>query len=104
VTRFERLYGVKILAPTPMTAPPRSHAVPLQWSLQHYAIQTVWRQRRTDPAAASATVSYGTVRGLRSAVSMYHRLDMQFAHPGQAYFDGNTTVLYSHYKYHPPTK
>jgi hypothetical protein len=33
------------------------------------------------------------VRGLRSAVSMYHRLDMQVARPGQAYFDGNDRAL-----------
>jgi hypothetical protein len=93
VSKFGRLYGVQILAFTPMDAPPRSHAIPLQWAIQHYAIQPVRHSRRTDPGTDSATVSYGTVRGLRSAVSMFHRLDMQTSNPGQAYFDGNDRAL-----------
>jgi hypothetical protein len=95
VSRFERLYGVQILASTPMESPPRSHAIPLQWAIQHYAIQPVRHPRRTDPRADTATVSYGTVRSLWSAVSMFHRLDMQTSNPGQAYFDGNDRALFA---------
>lgn len=93
VHRFGETYGLPMLQPTPLASPPVSEAIGLEWVQEHYALQP--STRRNKPEDRRATVAGITVRGIRSAASLHHRLDLQIAYPGQAYLDANNRVLVS---------
>ena len=61
--------------------------VALMWVQQHYAIRPPSRITRND------TITFQTVRGLRSAASSLHRLDMQTAFPGAVIQDRSQRVI-----------
>jgi hypothetical protein len=71
---FERRYQCSILAPTTLTAPPVTPAIPLQWAQLGFSLR---KNRVGEP------VKYGTIRQLRSAANMYYMVDSQLAYPHQ---------------------
>lgn len=89
IRAFEGTFGVPVLRLSPVSQPPTSSAIPLMWAQQRYALQPARWSRK--PSAHNqdirSTVTYGTVRGLRSAASMFYRLDMQTAFPGSVFLD-----------------
>lgn len=78
--RFERHFGVSILRPTPLEAPPATPAIPLMWAQQQYALENP-RSRHTNSADR---VKFSTARQLRSAAAAYYYYDFQAAFPGSA--------------------
>ena len=61
--------------------------VALMWVQQHYATRPPSRITRND------TITFQTVRGLRSAASSFHGLDMQTAFPGAIIQDRSQRVI-----------
>jgi hypothetical protein len=90
--RFEGSFGVHILCPTPLEAPPSSTAITIMWAQQHYALQPTRRKRDGAP---TSNVKYSTVRGLRSAAAQFYRLDLQIAFPQQAFIDSSARAMIS---------
>jgi hypothetical protein len=80
--RFERRFQVQILRPTVLTRPPRTPAIPLMWAELYYSLRNSKSRDGTYDQ-----ISYGTVRQIRSAASMYYTLDMQVAYPQQVIRD-----------------
>lgn len=92
VRRFEGRFGVSILSKTPIKRPGVGPAVTLMWAQQHYSIQVPqWKKKNFTDIGDS--MAYSTVRSLRSAVSMFHKLDLQMAFPGKVYLDPSSRVL-----------
>jgi hypothetical protein len=69
---FAHRYQCAILAPTQLTAPPVTPAIPLQWAQLGFSLRT---------NRAGERVKFGTVRQLRSAANMYYMVDSQLAYP-----------------------
>ena len=90
--RFERRFGISLLTPTPLQRPPVNDSIPLMWAQEHYSLQKA-RWTRGAKGSEALTIKFNTVRGLRSAASMFHRLDMMTAHPGCIYSDPASRVL-----------
>jgi hypothetical protein len=92
VRRFEGRLGTSILSKTQIKRPGVGPAVTLMWAQQHYSIQVPqWKNKNfTD---ISDSMAYSTVRSLCSAVSMFHKLDLQMAFPGKVYLDPSYRVL-----------
>jgi len=84
IRAFEGAFGVPVLRNTPITRPPASPAIALMWVQEHYSLRPSTRRHdgKTDEQ-----LTFTTVRGLRSAASMFHRLDLQTAFPGAAILD-----------------
>jgi hypothetical protein len=80
--RFEKRFGVKILHPTPLSRPPCTPAIPLMWSELYYSLRNT-----QGKDGEYHRIGFGTVRQIRSAVSMYYTLDMQAAYPRQVLRD-----------------
>jgi hypothetical protein len=76
--QFDQYYGVRSLAPTPLARPPRTPAIPIMWSLLNYSL----RYNRDGDR-----IKHQTVRGIKSAASLYYTLDMQMAYPRQVLRD-----------------
>jgi hypothetical protein len=93
LSRFGHQHSLALFCPTPLTAPPFSAAIPLMWAQQQYALQPSQFRKRLDTSAPGATITYGTVRSLRSAAAMFYRLDYQIAHPGKAMLDPGTRPI-----------
>ena len=84
IRAFEGKFGVPVLQNTPVSRPPSSSAIPLMWAQQYYSIRPAGRRKA---GSTNAQLAFVTVRGLRSAASMFHRLDLQTAYPGAAMLD-----------------
>jgi hypothetical protein len=80
---FEGKFGVRLLRNTPVAKPPASEAIPLMWAQQYYSL----KRSTSTRAAAHGPLALITVRGLRSAASMFHKMDLQVAFPGAAILD-----------------
>ena len=78
---FQRTFHVPVLTPLQLSCPPSSPAIPIMWSMQHYALQT---PRGKDP---STRVKYNTARGLRSATYAYHAMQSALQYPHTAIMD-----------------
>jgi hypothetical protein len=76
--QFDRFYGVRSLQPSPLARPPRTPAIPIMWSLLNYSL----RYNKDG-----ARIKHQTVRGIKSAASLYYALDMQMAFPRQVLRD-----------------
>ena len=76
---FDRFFGVRTLLPSPLARPPRSPAIPIMWSLLNYSLQYNKEGDR---------IKHQTVRGIKSAASLYYTLDMQMAFPRTVLRDG----------------
>ena len=62
------------------------------WVQQYYALQpTRWRRKTSTEDVDRAT--YGTTRSLRSAASIFLKLDFQVAFPGEVYTNLNSRIL-----------
>ena len=92
IRRFENKFGVVILAPTKLSAPAVTPAIPLQWAHHDYTIHVPKAGRVRDANRVAAN----TARGLRSAVSQYYDLDLQVAHPGKAVSTNRRTFMVNH--------
>jgi hypothetical protein len=84
ITNFETQFGVAILSPTLLLSPPHSAAIPAMWAQQRYA-----RQPSPSARRQGASLAFGTVRGIRSAVSQFHQWDWHVAYPDRAVQDGH---------------
>jgi hypothetical protein len=61
------------------------------WVQQYYALQpTRWRRKTSTEDVDRAT--YGTTRSLRSAASIFLKLDFQVAFPGEVYTNLNSRI------------
>jgi hypothetical protein len=80
IRRFEKKFGVVILAPTKLLAPIVTPSIPLQWSHQDYTLHVP----KAGGVIDANHVAANTAHGLHSAVSQYYDLDLQVAHPGKA--------------------
>jgi hypothetical protein len=88
VATFEKEFGVAILSPTPLVCPPHSAAIPTMWAQQRYALQPSPNARRQG-----ASLAFGTVRGIRSAVGQFYQWDWQVAYPDRAVHDGSHRAI-----------
>jgi hypothetical protein len=84
IRQFEQTFQCKVLREPELAAPICIEAVPLMWAQQFYSLQ----QRKWHRGTAVLTpdedrVSYGTVRTMRSAASLYHTWLTMVEHPGQ---------------------
>jgi hypothetical protein len=76
---FDHYYSVKALKPTPLERPPSTPAIPIMWALLNYSLQNNKEGER---------IKHNTVRGIKSAASLYYALDLQMAYPRQVMRDG----------------
>lgn len=81
IRRFERRFGVTVLAPTPIEAPPHGPEVTLAWSQEQYGLR--------PGKASDEFVTFGTIRQLRSAASQYFAWDRMITHPGASVLQDN---------------
>jgi hypothetical protein len=88
ITKFETEFGVAILSPTILQCPPHSAAIPTMWAQQRYALQPSPSARRQGESLA-----FGTVRGIRSAVSQFYQWDWHVAYPDRAVQDGSHRTI-----------
>jgi hypothetical protein len=86
VAKFEHDFGVTILETTPLVCPPHPPSIPTMWAQQRYALQP---SPSTRAHRAGENLAFGTVRQMRSAVSMFYRWDWNVAYPGGAVQDSN---------------
>lgn len=91
--RFSQHFQVPLLTVTPVDSPPAPASIPLMWAQQHYSLQLSRWKKKSNSSEDSARVTFATVRGLRSAASLFHKLDMLTAHPGKVYMDPNSRVM-----------
>lgn len=91
--KFEMQFQVPILTVTSVPRPPSPASIPLMWAQQHYSLQQSRWKRSKGGTEDAARVTFATVRGLRSAASLFHKLDMLTAHPGKVYMDPNNRVM-----------
>ena len=89
--RFENLYGLSVLSSTPLRAPPKSPAIPLQWAQLEYSLRpsTV---RKEDHEVH--TVRFGSVRPLRSAASQFAAMDWATSRPVDTIYDRRSDQLF----------
>jgi hypothetical protein len=83
VRKFEANFGVKVLCP-PLPRPPTSPDVPAMWLQQQYTLRPR-RARGGEPNLSS--VSWSTVRGIRSAISQYYSWGLFMGNPRKAMKD-----------------
>jgi hypothetical protein len=88
--RFEATFGVKVLSAQPLTRPPIGDEIPLTWAMLSYSLQQ-GRRKTTD--GHYMTLSYSTVRQLRSAASQYMAWDMMVRFPGKVYMDQSKRLI-----------
>jgi hypothetical protein len=88
--RFEETFGVPVLSSRPLLLPPISDEIPLGWAQLSYSLQL---GRRKDTEGQRMTLSYGTIRQLRSAASQYMAWDMMFRHPRSVYLDHSRHLI-----------
>jgi hypothetical protein len=77
--QFDHYYEVQTLKPSTLTHPPITPAIPMMWALLNYLLRHNKEGER---------IKHGTVRGIKSAASLYYALDMQMAYPRQVLRDG----------------
>jgi hypothetical protein len=77
--QFDHYYEVKTLDPSVLVRPPITPAIPIMWALLNYSLRNNKEGER---------IKHNTVRGIKSAASLYYSLDMQMAHPRQVLRDG----------------
>ena len=84
IRSFERQFAVPILQLTPLASPPVSAAIPLGWCQQLYSLRPSTRSHTGRP---DSTVTFGSTRAIRSAASLFFKLDLQAAFPGSVLQD-----------------
>ena len=88
VQQFERDYGVRILRPTPLTAPSHSACIPLMWAQLHHTLL---------PGKKEGTkVQFSSSRQTRSAVSAFYQWDLAISRPEQAMSTGDHSLTTPH--------
>jgi hypothetical protein len=94
IRKFEGDFGVSVLRNTPIVRPPASAAITLMWAQQSYSIQPSRRSRfkSADPVA-DAALSYTSIRAIRSAASLFWRLDLQAVFPGASMLDRSQRAI-----------
>ena len=84
IRRFETTYECSLLQKLTLTRRPSNEAIPLMWAQQHYSLQPrVWSRSTAIIAADEDSVSFNTIRGMRSALSLYGTWHSMLAYPGQ---------------------
>lgn len=78
IRRFELRFRVQILRPTALSRPPSGPEIPLMWCQEAYSLRPSTKRYDQDVAL---TLSFGTIRQLRSAASQYFSWDMMVSHP-----------------------
>jgi hypothetical protein len=78
IRRFEQQFDLDILRPTPLLRPPDGPDIPLMWCQEAYSLRPSTKRYDKDVAL---TLTFGTIRQLRSAASQYFAWDMMIAHP-----------------------
>jgi hypothetical protein len=76
---FDHYYSVQALKPSPLKRPPSTPAIPIMWALLNYSLRNNKEGER---------IRHNTVRGIKSAASLYYALDTQMAYPRQVLRDG----------------
>ena len=92
---FEAGFGVRLLSCTPVERPPAPKSIPLMWAQQRFSLKVSKWSRRKKGTEDEARVTYATSRALRSAASLFHKLDLLTAYPGQVYQDSSKRVVVS---------
>jgi hypothetical protein len=92
---FEKEFSTAILTCTPIDRPPAPKSISLMWAQQRFSLKVSKWSRRKKGVDEEARVTYATGRALRSAASLFHKLDLMTAFPGQVYLDPNRRVLVS---------
>jgi hypothetical protein len=83
IRRFETTFGCQILQTPNLTRPPANEAIPLMWVQQHYSLQSkTWTRSTNVMDPDEDRVSFATLRGLRSAASLYGTWHSMLEHPG----------------------
>ena len=88
--RFAQAFGVRVLSRAPLAQPPVGDEIPLMWAQLSYSLQP---GRRRTPEGTRMTLSYGTIRQLRSAASQHMAWDMMVRYPGHVYVDQGKRVI-----------
>jgi hypothetical protein len=78
IRRFESKFQLQILRPSPLLRPPTGPEIPLMWCQEAYSLRPSTKRFDKDVAL---TLTFGTIRQLRSAASQYFAWDMMIAHP-----------------------
>jgi hypothetical protein len=87
---FETAFGVRVLQATGLDRPPSPPAIPIMWAQQRYALRP-GKVRGTETAPTSVT--FATVRGLRSAANQFFAWDLQVAYPDTAMKDSSSRAV-----------
>jgi hypothetical protein len=77
--QFDHYYSVQTLKPSPLRKPPSTPAIPIMWALLNYSLRN---------NKAGDRIQHNTVRGIKSAASLYYALDLQMAYPRRVMRDG----------------
>ena len=77
--RFDFYFGVNLLSSPTLDRPPSGPELAVMWAELFYSLR--------DGQEQGSTVTFGTVRSLRSALSQYLATQLVVAHPGHASLD-----------------
>jgi hypothetical protein len=88
--RFEETFGVRVFSHKPLDKPPTSDEIPLMWAQLSYSLQT---GRRLSTDGSRMTLTYSTIRQLRSAASQYMAWEMMIRYPGSVYMDQGKRLI-----------
>lgn len=89
IRTFENKFDVNILHTSSISSPPRSSLIPLMWLQESESLQP-GRSKRGEPAG---TISFGTLRQYRSAVSHFHTIDSITSRPDSHYLDKQNRLI-----------
>ena len=88
LAQFDQLHDTNILSVSPLLAPPAGPEIPLQWFQECYSLRPA-SVRRLE----YGTVSFETVKAIRSSLAYYQAWDMMVSNPGTAYFHERRIVI-----------
>ena len=91
IQQFERQFDFRVLRPTQLASPPHGPEIPLMWCQEAYSLRPAASRRQNS--TGNKTVSFGTVRALRSAVSQFYTWDYMVAHPSTTMDGTSNRVL-----------
>jgi hypothetical protein len=84
IRKFEQTFHCQVLRQPRLTRPPAAGSIPLMWAQQHYSLQTrKWTRSTAEVVQDGDRVCFNTVRGIRSAASLYNTWMSMLENPGQ---------------------
>ena len=91
ITQFETLFGCKVVSCPKLPEPPGRDILPTLWCQEWYAVRKPTRGRYAR--SADRQVTFGSARGIRSAVGFHELWCLALTHPGRVTRTSDVTGL-----------